>query len=171
MRSTFRTFPRFDRECRDLKSVPAHTPTRPKAGTCAPAQYASVVRRKCRIYRQSQTNTLLWEIRSQPRDFWREHNGKPATLPLGAPTTEQVAAIHGGLVCPLPHRYPHHPHRPWLALSNWHLALTTQSPQGRCERLCPSSTMASHAPSLDGLQNCCNMLTKRSQWRMARSAS
>ena len=62
-------------------------------------------------------------------------------------------------------------HRPRLALSKWQLALKTQSPQGRCERLCPSSTMAGHAPNLDGLQSCCGMLVKRSQWRMARSAS
>ena len=31
--------------------------------------------------------------------------------------------------------------------------------------------MASHAPFLDGLQSCCGILVKRSQWRMARSAS
>ena len=62
-------------------------------------------------------------------------------------------------------------HRPPLALSNWHLGLTMRSPQGRCKRLCPSSTMADHAPSLAGLQSCCDMLTKRSRWRMTRLAS
>ena len=49
-------------------------------------KYASVVRRKCRIYRQLQTDTLLRSIRSRPRDFWRKLNGKPAALP---PTLQQ----------------------------------------------------------------------------------
>ena len=45
-------------------------------------KYASVVRRRCRIYPQLQTDTLLREIRSRLRDFWRKLDGKPAALPL-----------------------------------------------------------------------------------------
>ena len=48
---------------------------------CSGASMASVVRRKCRVYRQHQTGTLLREIRRKPQDFWRKLNGRPAPLP------------------------------------------------------------------------------------------
>ena len=74
--------PFFDRECRDLKRLYQHTRSRdPEQAHVLLRKYASVVRRKCRIYRQLQTDTLLREIRSRPRDFWRKLNGKPAALP------------------------------------------------------------------------------------------
>ena len=79
--------PFFDRECRDLKRLYQHTRSRdPEQAHVLLRRYASVVRRKCRTYRQLQTDTLLREIRSRPRDFWRQLNGKPAALP---PTLQQ----------------------------------------------------------------------------------
>ena len=72
--------PFFDRECRDLKRLYQHTRSRdPEQAHVLLRKYASVVRRKCRIYRQ--TDTLLREIRSRPRDFCKKLNGKPAALP------------------------------------------------------------------------------------------
>ena len=74
--------PLFDRECRDLKHLYQHTRSRnPEQAHVLLRKYAGVVRRKCCIYRQLQIHTLLREIRSQPRDFWRKLNGKPAALP------------------------------------------------------------------------------------------
>ena len=79
--------PFFDRECRDLKRLYQHTRSRdPEQAHVLLRKYASVVRRKCRIYRQLQTATLLRSIRSRPRDFWRKLHGKPAALP---PTLQQ----------------------------------------------------------------------------------
>ena len=74
--------PFFDKECKDLKRLYQHTRSRdPEQAHVLRRKYASVVRRKCRVYRQQQTGRLLREIRRKPQDFWRKLNGRPAPLP------------------------------------------------------------------------------------------
>ena len=154
--------PFFDRECQDLKRLYQHTRSRdPEQAHVLLRKYASVVRRKCRIYRQLQTDTLLRSIRSRPRDFWRKLNSTAS----GSSTWPTCVL--------LPHRCPPCPSASTppgaqQLAAGLNDAITSGEVQAALPLL---NSGKSCAKSLDGLQSCCGMPTKRSQWRMARSAS
>ena len=165
--------PFFDRECRDLKRLYQHTRSRdPEQAHVLLRKYVSVVRQNAASTAASCRQTPCCG-RSAADPETSGGNSTANLQPCRGHFSSRANGSSTWRTCvPLPHQCPHHPqHRPLLALSNWHLGLDDAITSGRCKRLCPSSTMADHAPGLAGLQSCCDMLTKRSRWRMARLAS
>ena len=74
--------PFFDKECQDLKWLYQHMRSQdPEVARVLRHKYSSLLRRKCRQYRQQQTHVLLREIRRRPQDVWRKLNGPPTPLP------------------------------------------------------------------------------------------
>ena len=93
--------PYFDRECRELRAkfryALRHNVDSVKVLVRC---FSSVIRRKCRQYRQQQTPILLRHLRSNHKVFWQKLDAQDSVLPESLSTQAAWAAFHQNLCAP-----------------------------------------------------------------------
>ena len=93
--------PYFDRECRELRAKFRYALRHDVDSVKVLARrFSSVIRRKCRQYRQQQTPILLRHLRSNHKVFWQKLNAQDSVLPESLSTHAAWAAFHQNLCAP-----------------------------------------------------------------------
>ena len=93
--------PYFDRECRELRAkfrwAMRHNVDSVRV---LARRFSSVIRRKCRQYRQRQTPVLLRHLRSNHKVFWQKLNAHDSSLPAALSAHSAWTSFHRSLCAP-----------------------------------------------------------------------
>lgn len=93
--------PYFDQECRALRSKFRYAMRHdPETVRVLARRFQTVIRRKCRQYRQQQTPALLRNLRSNRKEFWRKLNSHDGALPASLTKHSAWTAFHSNLCAP-----------------------------------------------------------------------
>ena len=93
--------PYFDQECRSLRAKFRYAVRHdPENVRILARRFSSVIRRKCRQYRQRQTPALLRHLRSNHKIFWQKLNSHDSTLPPALQHHSAWASFHERLWAP-----------------------------------------------------------------------